>query len=62
MICTGEDRTVLEMKDNPVDPAAIFGISLRGLWSLWEEIDDEIINVTMAVLSLEDVSRDSQRK
>jgi len=53
---------VLEMKDNPVDPAAIFGISLRGLWSLWEEIDDEIINVTMAVLSLEDVSRDSQRK
>ena len=53
---------MLEMKDNPVDPAAIFGISLRGLWSLWEEIDDEIINVTMGLLSAEDASKDSQTK
>ena len=52
---------MLEMIDNPVDPAAIFGLHLRRLWSPCKEIDDEIINVTMGLLSAEDVSKDSQR-
>ena len=57
MICTGDNRVVLEMLDNPVDPAGTFG--LRRLWSACEEIDDEIINVAMGLLSAEDVSKDS---
>lgn len=50
------------MLDNPVDPAGIFGLHLRRLWSPCEEIDDEIINVTMGLLSAEDASKDSQTK
>lgn len=50
------------MKDISVDPAELLSLNLRRLWSPCEEIDDEIINVTMGLLSAEDVSRDSQRK